>query len=159
MASDDFFREAAISFLTMTWQGRRRPLQKDVSSLNAGETGMLLFLSESPRSVTAGEIGRGLRIGSGGVANLLNSLEKKGYIVRSMSPTDRRSVEVTLSPAGNALIEEKKRETLCATTAFLKALGEEDTREMLRIYRRVLDITEEWMRRQETNGKETGKDD
>ncbi|MBR1584366.1 MAG: MarR family transcriptional regulator [Clostridia bacterium] len=149
MVSDDFFREAAETFLILTQQNRRRPLQKHVSSLTAGEKGLLWRLSEHAQGMTAGEIGREMQIGSGGVANLLNALEKKGYVQRAMSPTDRRCVVVTPSAQGRALIAEKKKEILQATTAFLTALGEEDTKTLLRLYRRVQEISDEWVRQQE----------
>ena len=111
-----------------------------------GEFGVMRCLYENRTSMAAGELSRTMDIGSGGVANLLNSLEKKGYISRTMNPADRRGIIVQLSDAGNQLIEEKQREALDMTAGLLTRLGREDTEELIRIYRKMLDIAEDYFK-------------
>ncbi len=103
---------------------------------------MLFYLSGKEGGVTAGQISRDLQIGSGGVANVLNILEKKGMISRTMSLTDRRSVIVSISGEGMKETARIKKEVTATIQAFLEDLGEEDTKQLLRIYRRALEIGE-----------------
>ncbi len=121
----------------------RLPVQKGVHALSMGENGLLMYLYMNPEGATAGRISRDLRVGTGAVANVMNSLEKKGCILRTMNPRDRRSVIVRLSGEGQALIRERMEELVGNTRCLLSALGEEDTRTLLRIYRRVLIISRE----------------
>ena len=142
MASETFFEEAAREFIRLSAGNWHKPLHKRVSGLSAGETGMLFYLSGKEGGVTAGQISRDLQIGSGGVANVLNILEKKGMISRTMSLTDRRSVIVSISGEGMKETARIKKEVTATIQAFLEDLGEEDTKQLLRIYRRALEIGE-----------------
>ena len=146
MQDELFFTQAAEELIALTIHTRRRPIHRDMSSLSAGECGMLLYLSEREEGVTAGQISRDLQIGSGGVANMLNTLEKKGYVTRTMSPSDRRSVVAAISDAGMELINAKKKEVCGMIGGFLMALGREDTLELLRLYKKMLDISDRYMR-------------
>ena len=53
---------------------------------------------------------------------------------------------VSLSDAGNQLIEEKQQEALNMTVGLLKRLGREDTEDLIRIYQKMLDIAEDYLR-------------
>ena len=71
------------------------------------------------------------------MANVLRSLEEKGLVTRKHSQADRRRVTVSLTEAGRAEDKRHKAEFEELASAFLAQLGEKDTREMLRILRRV----------------------
>ena len=152
MDDEIYFRQAAEQMLFLLTKSQRKPVHQNARSLSVGEVGVMRCLFENQVPMSAGELGRMLDIGSGGVANLLNSLEKKGYISRKMNPADRRGIIVQLSDAGNQLIEEKQREALDITAGLLTRLGRNDTEELIRIYRKMLDIAEEYLR---NNCKET----
>ena len=144
--SEEFFSEAAGQFLRMLLDIRRLPVQKDARDLSAGENGLLLCLYMHPEGASAGQLSRELGIGTGAVANVMNALEGKGYIVRTMNPRDRRSVIAALSEQGEALIREKAGILKRCVAGLLTALGEEDTRALLRISQRILDISREGLR-------------
>lgn len=141
-----YFRQAAEQMLLLMTRSQRKPVHRNARSLSMGEFGVMRCLYENRTSMAAGELSRTMDIGSGGVANLLNSLEKKGYISRTMNPADRRGIIVQLSDAGNQLIEEKQREALDMTAGLLTRLGREDTEELIRIYRKILDIAEDYFK-------------
>ncbi len=50
-----------------------------------------------------------------------------------------------LSDAGKQLIEEKQREALDTTAGLLARLGREDMEELIRLYRKMLDIAEDYL--------------
>jgi len=53
-----------------------------------------------------GEVGARMHITSGTVTSLLDTLERKGYVVRSSDRDDRRRVLVDITPAAQALLDE-----------------------------------------------------
>lgn len=140
-----FFRQSAEKLLGLLMQSQKKPVHQHARHLTVGEVGVMRCLYQHRDAMSAGELGRVMDIGSGGVANLLNSLEKKGYINRMMNPADRRGVQVTLSESGYRAAEEKMQETLDLTTGLLHALGREDSEQLIRIYGRMLEIAEQYM--------------
>ncbi|MBQ7491094.1 MAG: MarR family transcriptional regulator [Clostridia bacterium] len=156
MGRENYFEKAAQELFDLTACAHNRPLQKRMAGLSRGEMGMLRFLVERGRDASPGEIARAMDIGSGGVANLLNSLEKKGCLSRSARSGDRRGVAVTISEAGRDLVDRKEREGLELTARLLSALGEEDTGHLLRICRRIADLSGNWLgAHSERKGSET----
>jgi len=53
-----------------------------------------------------GEVAVRMHITSGTVTSLLDNLERKGYIVRSSDPDDRRRVLVDITPEAQAVLDE-----------------------------------------------------
>ena len=153
MEDEVYFREAGGRLLALLAKSQKKPVHLNARSLSEGEAGVMFCLFEKRSPMSAGELSRSMHIGSGGVANLLNSLEKKGCVCREMNPEDRRGVMVTLSDAGRQLIEDKQREALDMTAGMLRRLGREDTENLIRIYRKMLDIAEDYLR---NHCKETG---
>ncbi len=141
MNSEMFYPEAADSLVKLMAWARHNPALKKARELSMGENGVLLYLISRAENVTAGELARVLGIGSGGVANLLSSLEKKGYITRSMNPEDRRGVFVAITDNGRNVILTHCGILQTKLKKVLKELGEEDTRELIRICERIKKIT------------------
>ncbi len=132
--------------MALLTKSQRKPVHRSARHLSMGEMGVMRCLYAAKGPLSAGEVSRIMDIGSGGVANLLNALEKKGYISRVMNPADRRGVMVALTEAGTRLIAEKEREALALTAGLLARLGKEDTGELIRIYRKMMDIAEAYLR-------------
>ena len=143
MADSFDFHSSAMEMCTLMQYSHKSSFSKQVKGMVMGELGLLNFLSMQDEPITAGAIGRMIGIGSSGVTNLLNSLEKKGLVIRRMSPNDRRSVLVSLSDKGREDIEIRKAKMLDFTEAMLTRLGEEDTRTLLRLLKRTNQIGEE----------------
>jgi DNA-binding MarR family transcriptional regulator len=59
-----------------------------------------------PYRRTAGELQQSALITSGGMSQRLERLEATGMITRHIHPEDRRKVDVELTPAGMALVDE-----------------------------------------------------
>ncbi|MFM0227438.1 MarR family winged helix-turn-helix transcriptional regulator [Paraburkholderia dipogonis] len=68
--------------------------------LTTQQIGVILMLS-SRRASTPFELSRAMSYDSGSMTRLLDRLEKKGFIVRSRSETDRRMVKLELTPQGH----------------------------------------------------------
>ena len=134
--------EQAKRFLSLVFRPKRKPVQRKTAGMMHGEKAVLLYLFEHREGVTAGELSRALEIGSGGIANLLNALEKKELIERRMSPDDRRKIIVTLNQKGFDEIAQRRAEVLAHTKDMLSEMGEEDTAELIRLLEKLSSIAE-----------------
>lgn len=110
--------------------------------LARGEGALLRYLALRHNGATAGELRDAMGVGSGRVANALKRLEAKGLITRSPSEEDGRVVLVYLTQAGRSYIMERYRRLLGWTTMLMEELGEEDSREVLRLAHRLLEATD-----------------
>ncbi len=143
------YEKAAEKLFTLINHQKGCPMGRETMKLSHGEKGMLAFLQMHPEGITSGQIGKACGIGSGGVANMLNNLQGKGYIARTMNPKDRRSVIVTLTKEGNSIITQEQHRMRRIVGSVLSELGEEDTRELLRIYERISEICQRVCEREE----------
>ena len=141
LADEMFYSEAAASLMKLLARTRQNPDLKNVREISIGEKGILLYLVSRPEGVPSGELSRALGIGSGGVANLLSVLDRKEYISRSISPKDRRIIIVSITEAGRKAITDLRCRIQTRLEDLLKALGEDDTRELIRIYERIVRIS------------------
>ncbi|NCD70220.1 MarR family winged helix-turn-helix transcriptional regulator [Mucilaginibacter agri] len=65
--------------------------------LNVTDTECMDFLQEMGPS-TAGALAKATRLTTGAITNVIDRLEKAGFVKRSADPTDRRKVIVTFVP-------------------------------------------------------------
>lgn len=63
-----------------------------------------LLYNKGPHSIQ--QISDIFKIPGGSISYVVSKMEKSGYIKRESSPTDRRSVQVMLSEAGEAILSE-----------------------------------------------------
>lgn len=111
---------------------------KAVSSACQGELAVLGYLSDGHDGATAGELTHFFRVGSSRIAAVLNTLEKKGFAIRSPDPSDKRKVRVCLTEKGKNQAEQRRQEMLEHMTEFLAELGTEDTIALLRVMRKMI---------------------
>lgn len=108
-----------------------------------GEFRMVGFLYIGHGGATAGELSALLGVSTARIAATLKSLEKKGIICRCRDPKDRRRVLVYLTARGQSVAEQRFEQAVGTMTAAFRALGEADTREFLRLSRRMEEIAEQ----------------
>ena len=86
--------EAAVS-------GEARRFGLSHAALNA-----LAVIEGAGEPMLTGEVAARMHVTSGSVTSVLDNLEKKGFVVRSNDPTDRRRVLVDITPAAQAVLDE-----------------------------------------------------
>jgi len=116
------------------------PSHQSTAEVTRGETGLLMYLGMEHNGASAGELGDRMKVGSGRIANVLKALESKGMVVRSRSPLDRRGVQVCLTEKGQIFVGARRREFLKRMQHLMEQLGEEDTEQLFRLMRRILEI-------------------
>ena len=111
-----------------------------VDQAMSGEMAVMRALMLAGGSLTPSELANRAWVSSARIANILRTLEAKGWVEREHSKTDRRRVHVTMTDKGFQNLEIKRREFEERTAAFLEQLGETDTQEMVRLLRRLNEI-------------------
>lgn len=113
-------------------------VKKNFSRPLVGEGQILICLIEK-NGLTPGTLSDISELGSGRVANILKSMEEKGYIVRKKDDNDKRKVLVYITDEGKKWHEENKRRVEEEVDSVLKYIGEQDTKELIRILNKVVD--------------------
>ena len=99
--------------------------ERTLLTLSRGEFGVLMYLAGHTVGVTSNMISGALRIGPGGVANVLKALEKKGFVTKAHDKRDRRANCVTITPKGRELLDARYKQIRESITGFMEELGEE----------------------------------
>lgn len=95
-----------------------------------GESRALTYISRCC-PVTAGDISAALDITAPRVAGILRSLEKKGYINRRTGETDKRTVIVTATPAGDAFVKTGTDELMKNLAVLTDIMGKEKSEQLI----------------------------
>ncbi|MCH3968851.1 MAG: MarR family transcriptional regulator [Atopobiaceae bacterium] len=114
----------------------RGPMQQ-IQGATRGEMALLGFLESTDHPLAPSDLAERLKLTSARIANTLNSLERKGLIERSHDETDRRRVEVSITPAGSELFRTQLKGAVLGLTAMVRDLGMDDAREFVRITSRI----------------------
>ncbi|WP_206308859.1 MarR family winged helix-turn-helix transcriptional regulator [Streptomyces sp. A1136] len=78
---------------------------------------------EPEHRLSAGQLATQLQLTSGAVTNRVRRLESNGWVIRDFDPVDRRSVLITLTPAGAKRASEVFAAKTKAELALLSALS------------------------------------
>ncbi len=106
-----------------------------------GEKIVLGYLIEVEDGVAPSQIGKFIGVTTARVANILNKLEDKGFITRSMDPNDRRKIIVTITDEGKKKVIEDISVIIEHMAKILAELGEHDAKEHIRIMKAIYNIT------------------
>ena len=91
-----------------------------------------------PFQLSPGALSATLMLTTGGMTSRLDRLERAGWITRSPSATDRRSLLVTLTDVGRATTDEAVVTGLDAQRAMLDGVPARDRRKLDELLRRLL---------------------
>lgn len=94
------------------------------------------------KGMCVSEIQQTLHVSKPAVSQILNSLEKKGYIVRAIDPADRRKITVTVTASGEAELEDCQKCYSELLDRVLEQLGLENAKILIDQLNRLMDILE-----------------
>lgn len=120
----------------------QRVIESQITEATRGEIEILAYLQNSKKEVTSGELSTGLKKTTARIANTLNTLEKKGLVVRIPDKKDRRKILVQITQEGIRYEEGRRHEALKNLTNLLEAMGEHDAQEHLRLVKKIHSIME-----------------
>ncbi|WP_341359576.1 MarR family transcriptional regulator [Georgenia sp. M64] len=97
--------------------------------------------SGEPFALTPSALTGALMLTSGGITGRVDRLERAGLVARSPSPTDRRALLVTLTPAGQEIVDKAVVAGLETQRSLLAALPPARRRELDGLLRDLLAAT------------------
>jgi DNA-binding MarR family transcriptional regulator len=97
--------------------------------------------SGEPFALTPSALTGALMLTSGGITGRVDRLERAGLVARSPSPTDRRALLVTLTPAGQGVVDKAVVAGLETQRSLLAALPPARRRELDGLLRDLLAAT------------------
>ncbi len=134
------YEELAIQFLEKSYQFQKGKHHKPIDGIMHGEIFVVIFIEKTGRSVLPSEISSEMDISTARIAAALNNLEKKGLITRQIDVNDRRKILVDLTADGRELALKHKQMALKATAHMLELLGEEDSKNLIRIMGKLTEL-------------------
>lgn len=145
----DFSRELAHELLRIFSQFRRSNGHHSFTKhgIKPSEFMLLHILLDHCDDPSVGmkvtEISERLQITPSGVTHTINSLEKSGFIERSAAPNDRRIVLVRATDKSKEIMKELYKERVQFIEGLVTYLGEEDSKEFIRLIAKTLDYFNE----------------
>lgn len=87
--------------------------------------------------VTSGDVGARMHITSGTVTTLLDNLERKGFVTRSVDKGDRRRVLVDITPAAQAVLDKMLPEVQLVCRYVMDDLGPKGQQDLVNTLAKV----------------------
>lgn len=131
------FEQMAQEYLETMYYMRKINSHKEIHDSVHGENFVLLFISQRGGKVIPSDISNEMGISTARVAAALNSLEKKGLIIRRIDAEDRRRILIDLTDSGMEQVKNHYSMVLSMVKNMLQFLGEKDAKEFIRIMKRL----------------------
>ena len=113
--------------------------QKQLLNLGKGELCVLIALLKHG-SLTPGELMKLTDTSSAHVAKILRNLQSKGEVNKEVNDSDKRSAVINITDSGRKHLYSMYDQVVENTVSLLEKLGEDDSRELLRITDRIMEI-------------------
>ncbi|MED4531861.1 MarR family winged helix-turn-helix transcriptional regulator [Metabacillus fastidiosus] len=131
---DNLTKELAFVFSQLKRIGHVFSPSKD---LRQSESNLLVYLTylcpPGTNGIKVSELSKQLKITSAAVTHVIQSLEKNGYITRTMDPNDRRSILVSATKNGHNFVEAREKELFERFHHLSEHLGTDDVQQLIRI--------------------------
>lgn len=121
-------------FQTENWK-------KLMGLIDDGSKGMFLILrilSDSEGEVVAGDLAKCACVSTARIATALNTLEKKGYVMREKSAEDARKVVIHMTDAGREVLRERLEVINSVVVPMLGKLTEEEIETLISLLKKFL---------------------
>lgn len=94
------------------------------------------------KGIGTSDIQKNLHISKSSVSQTLNNLEKKGYVVRTIDPVDRRKITVVLTSEGEKVLADSWNCYEDSLDNILDQFGIENVELVLELINRLIEIVE-----------------
>ena len=124
------------------WVARARGRSRQEAEITETEFLTLDLLTRSEGPLTVGDIQRHIGVLPAQMSRVIRSLESKGdqgLIACKINQSDKRKIDVELTPAGQRAHQEYRRIKLGSIEKMLTNLTEQDRSELVRLLRKVRD--------------------
>lgn len=108
------------------------------NALNALDAQTLILIAANPGS-GLGEVARDLNVAMTTMSSAVDRLVRRGLVERKRPDDDRRTVELTATPEGQAVVADQKTGYRNACRAMLRALTPAEQIELIRLTEKIAD--------------------
>ncbi|NLY96716.1 MAG: MarR family transcriptional regulator [Clostridiaceae bacterium] len=91
-------------------------------------------------TLKAADLSDMLELSRPSITRILNTLENRGYITRSIDPKDRRSIRMELTDAGNEAFDLANRRIADTAERIAESLGEDDTDKLTELLDKLAEV-------------------
>ena len=99
---------------------------------------LINLLSNQDDAMSPGQLASATGLSRPSMTAALDALEKKGYVQRSIHPTDRRMISVRATAQGKSFMDESFHQHGRGGVRMLKHLSREERKTFIRLYEKVL---------------------
>lgn len=131
------YEELAIELFHAMIQLHQCNPHRKINESIRGEKFAMQYIVNQNKPVLPSELSREMQVSSARIAATLNSLEKKGWITRTIDPQDRRRVLISLTESGKERAKALDKEHMAVVVSMLQRIGEQDAQELVRIIRKM----------------------
>lgn len=135
-----FAEEAEQKLVRLIIENRAGCFSKIEKSIK-GEMMVIKYLYTIEKTTSPKSLSEALNISSARIAVILNSLEKKDLIVRTMDPSDRRRISVELTNQGEKTAKFEMDKMRNVLIQIFIQMGETDTKHFIELVSVFLDYS------------------
>ncbi len=117
---------------------------KPINFLESMVLSHVLCMSENKDIIKVSDLRELMDVTMPAVSQILNSLEKRGFIKREIGSSDRRSIAVTVTEDGVNALEEYKADLNVFVDSFVEKFGKENVVLLLNLLSKMSDTLEEF---------------
>lgn len=136
-------REDAQVFMEKLYSCIPRFFYSEIENIQRGVGLTLSHLEQASGEVNAGDLSKKLNVSTARIAALLKRMEQNGLITRRASQKDARRIVVKITPAGIALVDEMREQTLQKIEILLDQISSEDLETYIRISHQIKTVMNE----------------
>lgn len=136
------YRELAENFFNTIQSVACKEHQKHISAMLKGERFVMMYLLKNGASFP-GRIAADMGSSTANIAKILRNLEERDLIKRQEDVHDKRKKKVYLSENGRKMILNEAGQVQNYVTKLFEKMGMEDSKELVRLLKRIAQITKE----------------
>lgn len=146
--SEQHLTPPQLERLNEAWERFLAAVRRTRARVGGSEDGLSLSQYELIRPLSSGRLPIGRLAERTGVApatatQILDSLERDGFVERSRTAADRRTVNVTLTQQGRRAVERKRRRLVDQRRRLFENLEPEERGQTERVLRHLAEIMED----------------
>lgn len=125
------------------WLAGTAETSESITDGSLFQEGLMKSNQIRPGSLKAADLSDQLNRPRPAITRILNALEERGLIVRTIDPDDRRSINISLTEEGGAALQKANDTILEVAERIVLSLGESETEKLIQLLGRLTDIFED----------------
>lgn len=136
----DDFESLANEYINLKSSTLQIRVERELSKSMKGEVFVLMYLKKYGGVAYPKDISKAMCATTARVAVVINHLEAKHFVTRSVDPKDTRQTIITITDEGKCEVEKYLLKFKKYLVHFFERLGVEDTKEYLRLQKKIAEI-------------------